>query len=109
MERSFLKQRDMVKLAVEQCPDDPQVNFKHAFSLQRSLKSKEALRYYGRAVKLNPNYADAYFGMGDIYLELNQPKQAISAYEKGLEIDPLDTRAIKSLLKAKDQVNQQHS
>ena len=40
---------------------------------------------------------------------IEQFEQAMRAYQKGLEIDPIDTRAIKSLLKAKDQIQASRS
>ncbi len=98
-ERNFLKRKDMVKEGVSQCPDNAILVFKYGFSLERFNEPEEALKYYKKATQLDPKMAKAYFGMGDIYTHLKQYNEAIAAFNKGLEIDPTNVRAIKSRVK----------
>jgi superkiller protein 3 len=43
--------------------------------------------YFLEALKYNPNNAAAFFGLGEVYSELDQTKDAISAYESSLAAD----------------------
>lgn len=47
-----------------------------------------ALDDFKRAVDRNPDYAEAYFGMGNAYRKLNANEQAIRAYQDCLRIQP---------------------
>jgi tetratricopeptide (TPR) repeat protein len=50
---------------------------------------QDAERAYREAVRIDPNYANAYLNLGvlcDLYLQ--QPKQALEAYERYLELTP---------------------
>ncbi|MFD1602222.1 tetratricopeptide repeat protein [Flavobacterium artemisiae] len=49
---------------------------------------KEAIEYYKKAVKIDPNFAFAYDNMGICYRRLEQYDLAIESYEKSLKIDP---------------------
>ncbi|MCV2484680.1 tetratricopeptide repeat protein [Flavobacterium sp. SH_e] len=49
---------------------------------------KEAIEYYKKAVKIDPNFAFAYDNMGISYRKLEKYDLAIDAYEKSLKIDP---------------------
>ena len=62
----------------------------------------DCIRVAGKAVKLNPEYADAYnnIGIGHYYL-LNYDK-AIEAYQKALELNPSFQLAKNNLKNAKD-------
>jgi protein involved in polysaccharide export with SLBB domain len=83
---------------------DPKANPKEA--------SKEAKRYYktgvkfGRAgsfeqaaasfleaIRLKPDFGDAYFGLGHAYFDLKRWQESIKALERAVEIDPKDTEA----------------
>ncbi|HTA77410.1 MAG TPA: tetratricopeptide repeat protein [bacterium] len=50
-----------------------------------------AVQYYQSAVNSNPT-AGAYQGLGTAYYFLGQKDQAISAYEKALQLNPSDTK-----------------
>jgi tetratricopeptide (TPR) repeat protein len=49
---------------------------------------------YKRALELNPNYATAYRGYGDLLnANLGRPKEALTLYRKAVELDPLSAVA----------------
>jgi tetratricopeptide (TPR) repeat protein len=48
----------------------------------------EAIRAYNQAIKLKPDYADAYINMGVILKAQGKLAQAIEAYKKSITIDP---------------------
>jgi tetratricopeptide (TPR) repeat protein len=99
-ETDLLKRREMISQGLTNCPNDPVINFKYAYSLERFRKYDEALKHYQVATKLDPKYAKAYFGMGDMYIQKGDPQASVAAYQKGLAIDPGDKRAARSLQKA---------
>ena len=45
------------------------------------------IEYLTQAIKLDPNYASAYFNRGQIYMELNQFDRAISDYDQAIRLD----------------------
>ncbi len=47
-----------------------------------------AARYYYAAVKMNPNLAPAYQGLGNCYLLMNRKTEALAYYEKALALNP---------------------
>ena len=49
-----------------------------------------AARTFEQAVKLKPDYADAYFSLGHAYYDLQQWEQAIDSLQRGLALKPDD-------------------
>ncbi len=93
----LLKRRELIEQSLVNCPNDSVINFKYAYSLERFRKYKKALKHYQVATKLDPKYAKAYFGMGDMYLQTGKPHQSVAAYKKGLSLDPSNKRAARSM------------
>jgi len=54
---------------------------------------EEAIRYFTKAIDLNPMDAEFYYNRGTAYLNKDQYDQAISDYKKALEINPMDAKA----------------
>ena len=55
--------------------------------LEKNLP-KEAKVLFEDALQNNPKNSAAYFGLGDVYAQLDQTADAISSYEKSIENDP---------------------
>ena len=51
---------------------------------------KQAAENFGQAVKLNPDYAEAYLGLGHAYYDLQLWEQAIENLNRGLVLKPKD-------------------
>ena len=49
---------------------------------------KGALKDYKKAIKINPQYSDAYNNRGNVKLDLNLYKEAIKDYTKAIEFSP---------------------
>jgi tetratricopeptide (TPR) repeat protein len=47
-----------------------------------------ALDYYKEVLTFNPSSADAHYGVGRVFLELNHLTEAVSEFRKTLELDP---------------------
>lgn len=62
---------------------------------------KQAAESFEQAVKLNPDYADAYVGLGHAYYDLHLWDQAIVNLNNGLVLKPKDKTAIDLLADAR--------
>jgi len=100
-ERELIARRDLLATAIKQCPKDPEINFMQGYSLERLRDYKSAMSYYVTASTIDPKHAKAFFGLGDIYMVTDKVQNAVTAYEKGLSLDPDNKRAAKSLESAK--------
>jgi tetratricopeptide (TPR) repeat protein len=79
---------------------DPHYNVASAFvqmnladALTRKGQSDEAMVHYDQAIKLEPNYADAYYNRGNVLFAKGRIDEAISDWEKTLTIQPNDADA----------------
>jgi tetratricopeptide (TPR) repeat protein len=64
-----------------------------ADALARKGQSDEAMVHYEEAIKLQPNYADAYYNRGNVLFEKGRIDEAIADWEKTLQIQPNDADA----------------
>ncbi|PLX49542.1 MAG: hypothetical protein C0613_07340 [Desulfobulbaceae bacterium] len=100
-QNDILQRKELASQGISDCPNDPVINFEYAYSMERFRKYKIALKHYQAAAKLAPKFSKSYFGMGDMYLQLDRPKDAIKAYETGLSLEPENQRAMNSLQEAR--------
>lgn len=56
-------------------------------------KYPEAIEVYKLAIRLDPNYAQAFGGMGDAYFNSGNSEQALSAYKEQARLAPNDAQA----------------
>lgn len=91
-ERNLQKKRKLISNAIIQCPQDPVINFTYALSLERFKKYEKALIHYQKAVAADPEMAQAYAGIGDIYIHLGLLDEAIAGYEKAVRYKPTSKR-----------------
>ena len=61
--------------------------------LQKSGINDEAIKYYNKALLLNPNHASAHINLGVILANENRIDEAIAHYTKALQIDPKSDKA----------------
>ncbi len=54
----------------------------------------QAAEMFERAVKLDPQYADAHFALGHAYFDMKQWKKAVGSFERAVELDPRDQQAL---------------
>lgn len=55
--------------------------------LSSSKKHEESAKYFKRAIKLNPQYEDAWVLLGHELIELRQESEAIKAYRSSLSLN----------------------
>ena len=69
-------------------PDDPNIpnllGVAHAFALKNY---DEAILCYEKAIKLKPDYAEAYYNLGIIYLELKEYENASTIFKKAIVLE----------------------
>ncbi len=106
-EPDILQRKELAKQGITDCPNDPIINFEYAYSMERFRKYKLALKHYQIAAKLAPKYGKSYFGMGDMYMNLDRPGDAVKAYQAGLSLEPNNTRAKISIEEAKKAAKEQ--
>jgi tetratricopeptide (TPR) repeat protein len=64
-----------------------------ADALARKGQSDEAIFHYERAIRLEPNYADAYYNRGNVLFAKGRIVEAITDWEKTLQLQPNDADA----------------
>lgn len=65
----------------------------HPFVRSSAALSAQAVIYFQRALKLNPDYLSAWTLMGHEYVEMKNPNAAIEAYRRAVDLNSRDFRA----------------
>ncbi len=72
-------------------PETAYAELGYAFSKQG--KNNEAIANYRRAMQVKPDYAPAFFGLGEVYFNAKQCADAAPVYVSGLRLDPQNALA----------------
>ncbi|MDB5024533.1 MAG: tetratricopeptide repeat protein [Mucilaginibacter sp.] len=67
-------------------PEDEFLQYALATEYLRLNETDKALQYYENLVNKHPDYVGTYYHLGKLYEALNRKPDAISTYEKGMEI-----------------------
>lgn len=57
-------------------------------TIKKEIEIKEAEEPYLECIKLDPNYASCYFGLGNVYLRMDDEQKALDYYTRAIEHDP---------------------
>lgn len=71
----------------ETAPKKAQQYFDNAITAVRGFNLPEAVRLLGEAIKVAPNFADAYGQRGITYVEMKQYKEALAHFDKLRQLD----------------------
>src|SRR3990172_2053385 len=63
-------------------------HYRLACYYQNQGKHKEAIKEFDKVLSINPNYANAYNGMGVSYDLMGNYPKAVESYEKALKVNP---------------------
>jgi Flp pilus assembly protein TadD len=74
--------------ALTVAPDSPLMSKDYGVTLMRLGKLDEARPYLARAVRLDPSYGDAYFGLGLVCEKQRDTTAAMNSYERALRLMP---------------------
>lgn len=99
--KGLVQRKEFLEKAILECAEDAEITYYYAYNMERLRRYDTALEYYQKVIELDPNFAKAYMGMGDMYNEHGELSQAIAAYEKGLSLDPENVWAKRSLQKTR--------
>jgi tetratricopeptide (TPR) repeat protein len=67
--------------------------FDRGLAAHKQGNTQEAIAQFTQAIKLDPNYTDAYNNRGNAYYDLDDYDKAIADYAQAIKIDPGDADA----------------
>lgn len=92
------------KIPADASNDQPTVNpaealkeakrhYKSGVKFGRAGSFEQAAASFLQAIRLKPDFGDAYYGLGHAYFDLKRWQESIKALERAVEIDPKDAEA----------------
>ncbi len=92
------EQQALLERALQRCPDYPAAHNNIGVILENEGRYEQALTHYKQAVQLQPDFAEAWFGIGEVYEKMQQFPLSLEAYLHGCQ--DVDARMrIKDLLR----------
>ena len=85
---------ERLKQRLAENPQNAKLHYQLGRAYEDNQKDAEALKSYGRAISLTPNYGDAQVALGNLHMKLNHNNEALVAYNHAvrLELNP-ETKA----------------
>ncbi|WP_163329077.1 tetratricopeptide repeat protein [Desulfurobacterium thermolithotrophum] len=77
-----------LKLAIAKGGENPKLYTYLGYAYTHLGRYTKALNAFKKALKIDPNYAEAYAGIGFLYLKLNSPKAAVIAFRRAHNLNP---------------------
>ncbi|NJM60323.1 MAG: tetratricopeptide repeat protein [Oscillatoriales cyanobacterium RU_3_3] len=91
---------------VIQVKPDPRVYKILGNARQAQGKLEEAKNCYGKAIALDPDYAEAYTNLGTLYAQEQQWQSAIAFYQKAIVLQPNLASTYRNLARVRSQMGQ---
>ena len=87
-ERAIQSFRKAVNVDVEGVDDTKaKAYYVEAFCQKRLRRYYKAVEAYGNAIELDPNYTEAYYGLGKTYADIGNDDQAIEVFQRAIAVD----------------------
>lgn len=81
---------EAIRAGLVDCPDDPSFLVMLADALGREGRYNDALTTYERVLELEPRNSTAHYARGSLLLAASRKDEAIAAWRRGLEADPMN-------------------
>lgn len=95
---TFPEQKRLLTQALALCPNHPEAHNNFAWILSAEKDFPQAVTHYRAALRAKPDYADAWYGLGDAYQELKQFPLSLEAYLQVCKTDPEAWQKARELL-----------
>lgn len=90
------KANELMAKASASVEKDPKLLFNQAVMLLNEFKNAEAEPLLKKVLALDPNYAEAYFQLASVCLNLQREDEALAHYDKYLSLNPTITQNVET-------------
>ena len=94
---AYKRYRDALDFYKPGATTSAQLANKAGIAYQQLLDLDNARRYYEKAVKLNPKYAEAVNNLGTVFFAKKSYRRAIEQYKKALRLHPDSSSVLSNL------------
>jgi outer membrane protein OmpA-like peptidoglycan-associated protein len=77
---SWSEQKQLLQQALQLCPQHPEAHNNLATIFEQEQDYDQALAYYQEAVRIKPDFAEAWFGIGEVYYKTGKFALSLEAY-----------------------------
>ena len=84
----LVEAKNLVEEIVKNEKNNPQALNLYAFVFYYQNNFNAALEQWQKAIKINPNYIEAYNGCGNAYKNLKKFEEAVQSFKKAIQIEP---------------------
>lgn len=110
LSHSLLKQNKldkamaMFKHIIQKYPNSPRANADLGILYDRQGNSKEAIKSYGKALDLEPEYSEIWHFLGNLLMEKGDKEQGLDCFKKSFYYDPYqdEIRKMQSAMQAQN-------
>jgi len=95
---AYPEQKRLLHQALSLCPEHPEAHNNLASILEQEARYKEALFHYQKAVDARADFAEAWFGMGEVYYKSGKFTLSLEAYLKACKTDKDARKRVRDLL-----------
>lgn len=95
LSKAVLSEEDLLhflKQKTEQNPNNWEICYDYAYELHKNKRYEEAIIYYQKSAKLNPNNVDAYINLAQIYKYKEDYPSAISTLKRAQAVAPAEMK-----------------
>ena len=93
------KEKQLLNKALRLCSHHPEAHNNLASLLEEQGYYTQAISHYRQALQIKPNYANAWYGLGETYYKQGQFPLSLEAHLQACKTDKDSRRRIKELLK----------
>ncbi|KAI6654814.1 Transmembrane and TPR repeat-containing protein 4-like [Oopsacas minuta] len=93
----WLSDLNLYKSGVKLNPQNPKMHNNYAMELKDSGRDAEAELHYLRALEIEPDYADSYFNLGNLYADLNMHEKALEMFIKSASFGQMRAKTMNNL------------